>query len=77
MTTKTANECPSSRSPNGVRRGALTETLRDGTPEAVVSERTSVSGEILESSGPIDARSVRRRKSGVNTSAILTTNDEH
>lgn len=48
MTSKTANECPSSRSPHGIRRGSITKTLRDGTPEAVVSERMNVSGDILD-----------------------------
>lgn len=40
--------CPSSRSPHGIRRGSITKHLRDGTPQEVVSDRSDVSGEILE-----------------------------
>lgn len=42
------SKCPSSRSPHGVRRGAITKTLLDGTPEEIVSDRMNVSSEVLE-----------------------------
>lgn len=40
--------CPSSRSPHGVRRGALTRMLQEGVPEEIVSDRANVSGDVLE-----------------------------
>lgn len=40
--------CPSSLSPHAVRRGAITNRLREGTPEAVVSGRMNVARETLE-----------------------------
>jgi len=40
--------CPSSLSPHAMRRGAITQRLRDGTPEAVVSDRMNVARETLE-----------------------------
>lgn len=43
-----ASKCPSSRSPHGVRRGAITQHLRDETPLDVVSERMNVSRGVLE-----------------------------
>jgi site-specific recombinase XerD len=43
-----ASNCPSSRSPHGVRRGSITHHLREGTPEEVVSDRMNVSSEVLE-----------------------------
>jgi len=43
-----ASECPSSRSPHGIRRGAITKHLRDGTPEEIVSDRMNVSGDVLD-----------------------------
>ena len=48
MNPKRASECPSSRSPHGVRRGSITHHLREGTPEEVVSDRMNVSSEVLE-----------------------------
>ncbi|MFU1780728.1 tyrosine-type recombinase/integrase [Haloarcula japonica] len=48
MTRRHASECPSSRSPHGIRRGALTRMLRQGTPEEVVSDRSNVSRDVLE-----------------------------
>lgn len=48
MEPKHASECPSSRSPHGVRRGSITHHLREGTPEEVVSDRMNVSSEVLE-----------------------------
>lgn len=41
-------DCPSSRSPHGIRRGSITMHLREGTPEQVVSDRMNVSRDILE-----------------------------
>jgi len=40
--------CPSSRSPHGIRRGSITDHLRNGTPQEVVSDRSNVSKEILD-----------------------------
>lgn len=41
-------QCPSSRSPHGVRRGSITDHLRDGTPQEVISDRSDVSKDVLE-----------------------------
>ncbi|MCU4926943.1 site-specific integrase [Halobacteria archaeon AArc-dxtr1] len=43
-----ASQCPSSRSPHGIRRGSITQHLRDGTPEEIVSDRMNVSGDVLD-----------------------------
>lgn len=59
MESKQANQCPSVRSPHGIRRGALTRMLRDGTPEQVVSDRSDVSGDVLEQH--YDRRTERER----------------
>lgn len=40
--------CPSSRSPHGIRRGSITNHLRTGSPQEVVSDRANVSGDILD-----------------------------
>ena len=40
--------CPSSRSPHGIRRGSITDHLRNGTPQEVVSDRSNVSKDVLE-----------------------------
>ena len=40
--------CPSSRSPHGIRRGSITDHLRTGTPQEVVSDRANVSKGVLE-----------------------------
>jgi len=40
--------CPSSRSPHGIRRGAITDHLRNGTPQEVISDRANVSKDILD-----------------------------
>ena len=48
MTRRTASGCPSSRSPHGIRRGALTRMLREGTPEEIVSDRSNVTSDVLE-----------------------------
>lgn len=55
-----ASGCPSSRSPHGIRRGSITSRLRDGTPQAIVSDRADVSGEVLEQH--YDRRSERDRR---------------
>jgi site-specific recombinase XerD len=41
-------QCPSSHSPHGIRRGAITDHLRNGTPQEVVTERGNVSKDILD-----------------------------
>lgn len=73
MTRDTARDCPSSRSPHGVRRGSITSHLRDGTPREVVSDRMNVSAEVLEQHYDettemermrIRREFLRRRKSG-------------
>ena len=51
--------CPSSRSPHGVRRGAITKHLRDGTPEEVVSDRMNSSREVIDQH--YDERSEREK----------------
>lgn len=53
------SQCPSSRSPHGVRRGAITKHLRDGTPEEVVSDRMNSSREVIEQH--YDERSEREK----------------
>ncbi|WP_458190458.1 tyrosine-type recombinase/integrase [Haladaptatus sp. NG-WS-4] len=40
--------CQSSRSPHGIRRGSITDHLRNGTPQEVVSDRANVSSDVLE-----------------------------
>lgn len=53
------SRCPSVRSPHGIRRGALTRMLREGTPEQVVSDRSDVTGDVLEQH--YDQRTERER----------------
>jgi len=48
MSYQVARDCPSSRSPHGIRRGSITKRLRDGTPQDVVSDRSNVSREVLD-----------------------------
>jgi len=44
----TARECPSSKSPHSIRRGSITNHLREGTPEEVVSDRMNVTKDVLD-----------------------------
>ncbi len=43
-----ASKCPSSRSPHDIRRGSITEYLREEVPKTVVSDRANVSPDILD-----------------------------
>ena len=40
--------CPSSRSPHGIRRESITDHLRHGTPQEVVSDRANVSKDVFD-----------------------------
>ena len=51
--------CPSSRSPHGIRRGSITNHLRTGSPQEVVSDRANVSDDILDKH--YDERSEREK----------------
>lgn len=48
MEPRQASQCPSSKSPHGIRRGAITNHLRNDTPERVVSDRCNVSDDVLD-----------------------------
>ncbi|MFW5905641.1 MAG: tyrosine-type recombinase/integrase [archaeon] len=52
-------DCPSSRSPHGVRRGSITMHRRRGVPREVVSDRADASADVLEAH--YDRRSKRER----------------
>lgn len=48
LTREGARDCPSSRSPHGIRRGSITRHLREGVPREVVVDRMNVSREVLD-----------------------------
>ena len=54
-----ASQCPSSKSPHAVRRGAVTHWLSEDLPERFVSDRANMSPEILRAH--YDRRSPRDR----------------
>lgn len=43
-----ASKCPSSVSPHAVRRGSITDRLRQDVPDKVVSDRANVSPKVIE-----------------------------
>lgn len=43
-----ASKCPSTRSPHGVRRGAITHWLSSDVPEPIVGARANVSTDVLD-----------------------------
>ncbi|WP_224333502.1 tyrosine-type recombinase/integrase [Haloprofundus halobius] len=42
------SKCPTSVSPHAIRRGSITHSLEEGTPDKVISDRANVSQEILD-----------------------------
>jgi integrase len=54
-----ASQCPSSKSPHAIRRGAITHWLRSDVPERIISDRASTSIEIL--SNHYDQRTEREK----------------
>lgn len=54
-----ASECPSTRSPHEVRRGAISRFLNEDTPVRAISDRADVSEDVLDQH--YDARSEQER----------------
>jgi len=43
-----ASKCPSSESPQAIRRGAITHFLKDDVPPTVISDRMNVTKDVLD-----------------------------
>jgi integrase len=61
--------CPQSRSPHAIRRGAITNHLRQDVPKAVVSDRCDVSQNVLDQhyNELTEAEKVERRRQYIDT----------